>query len=128
MRKRRDLTQSYDKSPTPAEITKGQSDNTNNATKSSITQRLRTDLGWLVGVTTATQLVWLCPIFSNDLIDMFNDTSQYLNDISTIDNPEFEKYIPRYISRRTSSKKQMLQNIVAAFRGMHVSPAKHSYA
>ena len=30
----------------------------------------------------------------HDLIDMFNDTSRYLNDIFTIDNPEFEKYIP----------------------------------
>ena len=29
-----------------------------------------------------------------DLIDMFNDTSRYLDDISTIDNPEFEKHIP----------------------------------
>ena len=29
------------------------------ATKRSITQRLRTDLGRSVGVTTATQLVWL---------------------------------------------------------------------
>ena len=29
-----------------------------------------------------------------DLIDMFNDTSQYLDDIFTIDNPEFEKHIP----------------------------------
>ena len=29
-----------------------------------------------------------------DLIDMFNDTSRYLNDIFTIDNPEFEKHIP----------------------------------
>ena len=29
-----------------------------------------------------------------DLIDMFNDTSQYLDDILTIDNPEFEKHIP----------------------------------
>ena len=29
-----------------------------------------------------------------DLIDMFNDTSRYLDDIFTIDNPEFEKYIP----------------------------------
>ena len=38
---------------------KGQSDNTNNATKSSITQRLRTDLGRADGVITATQLVWL---------------------------------------------------------------------
>ena len=46
------------KALTPAEMSKGQSDNTNNATKSSITQRLRTDLG-SVGVITATQLVWL---------------------------------------------------------------------
>ena len=29
-----------------------------------------------------------------DLIDMFNDTSRYLDDIVTIDNPEFEKHIP----------------------------------
>ena len=47
------------KAPTQAEMPKGQSDNTNNATKSSITQVLRTDLGRLVGVTTATQLLWL---------------------------------------------------------------------
>ena len=31
----------------------------------------------------------------HDLIDMFNYTSRYLDDIFTmIDNPEFEKYIP----------------------------------
>ena len=30
----------------------------------------------------------------HDPIDMFNDTSRYLDDIFTIDNPEFEKYIP----------------------------------
>ena len=29
-----------------------------------------------------------------DIIDMFNDTSRYLDDIFTIDNPEFEKHIP----------------------------------
>ena len=29
-----------------------------------------------------------------DLIDMFNDISRYLDDIFTIDNPEFEKHIP----------------------------------
>ena len=40
-------------------MSKRQSDNTNNATKSSITQGLPTDLGRSVGVTTATQLVWL---------------------------------------------------------------------
>ena len=30
----------------------------------------------------------------HDLIDMFNDTSRYLDDIFTIVNPEFWKYIP----------------------------------
>ena len=30
----------------------------------------------------------------HDLIDMFNDTSRYLHDTFTIDNPEFENYIP----------------------------------
>ena len=30
----------------------------------------------------------------HDLINMFNDTSRYLDDIFTIDNPAFEKYIP----------------------------------
>ena len=41
------------------------------------------------------------------LIDVFNDTSRYLDDIFTIDNPEFEKYIPNIypdISSRTSVK------------------------
>ena len=51
-----DLTQSYDKSPYTNRV---KSDNTNNATKSSIKQQLQTDLGRSVGVTTATQLVWL---------------------------------------------------------------------
>ena len=45
------------KAPTPTEMSKGQSDNTNNATK-KIKQRFRTDLEWSVGITTATQLVW----------------------------------------------------------------------
>ena len=30
----------------------------------------------------------------HDLIDMFNDTSRYLDDIFTIDSPEFGIYIP----------------------------------
>ena len=30
----------------------------------------------------------------HDLIDMFIGTSRYFDDIFTIDNPEFEKYIP----------------------------------
>ena len=46
-----------DKNP----YTQKHNDNAKNATyqKTSITQRLSTDLGRLVGVTTATQLVWL---------------------------------------------------------------------
>ena len=31
---------------------------------------------------------------STTLIDMFHDTSRYLDDVFTIDNPEFEKHIP----------------------------------
>ena len=30
----------------------------------------------------------------HDLIDRFTDNFRYLDDIFTIDNPEFEKYIP----------------------------------
>ena len=55
----RDLTQSYDKSPYTSRNVKRANDNTNNVTKNSITQRFRTDLGRSVGVTTASQLVWL---------------------------------------------------------------------
>ena len=47
------------KAPTPTEMSKGQNDNTNNATKNSITERLRTDWGRSVGITMDTQLVWL---------------------------------------------------------------------
>ena len=48
------------KAPTPTEMSKGQNDNTLTAPqKSSITKRLRNDLGRSVGVTMATQLEWL---------------------------------------------------------------------
>ena len=47
------------KAPTPTEKSKKQRDNTKTPQKTSITQRLRTDLGRSVGVTIATQLVWL---------------------------------------------------------------------
>ena len=45
----------------------------------------------------------------HDLIDMFNDTSRYLDAIFTINNPEFEKHTPGYIQRNFSWTKQMLQ-------------------
>ena len=47
------------KAPTPKEESKKQRDNTKTPTKTSITQRLRTDLGRSVGATTITQLVCL---------------------------------------------------------------------
>ena len=43
----------------PTEKFKKQNENTKTPPKTSITQRLRTDLGWSIGVTTAIQLVWL---------------------------------------------------------------------
>ena len=46
------------KAPTPTEMSKGQV-TTQTPQKSSIKQRLRTDLGRSVGLTQATQLVWL---------------------------------------------------------------------
>ena len=47
-----------------------------------------------------------------DLIDMFNDTSRYLDDIFTINNPEFEKHIPdiyrteRQLNKANTSDKE----------------------
>ena len=47
------------KAATPTEKFKTQRCNTKTPPKTSITQQLRTDLGRSVGVTIATQLVWL---------------------------------------------------------------------
>ena len=55
--KGKDLTLSYDKSPyNHKKISKNQRDITKMPPKTSITHRLRTDLGWSVGVTIATKL------------------------------------------------------------------------
>ena len=43
-----------------------------------------------------------------DLIDMFNDTSRYLDDIFTIDNPEFEKHIPDIYPAELQLNKNLL--------------------
>ena len=58
-KKGRDLTQSYDKNPYTDRTIQKATWQHKNATKTSITQRLRTELGRSVGVTIATQLVWL---------------------------------------------------------------------
>ena len=47
------------KAPTPTEMSKGQVTTQTTSQKSSIKQRLRTELGRSVGVTKATQLVSL---------------------------------------------------------------------
>ena len=47
------------KAPIPTEMSKGQVTTQTTPQKSSIKLRLRTDLGRSVGVTKATQLVWL---------------------------------------------------------------------
>ena len=60
VKKREEIRLSHmTKAPTPTEKSKKQRDNPKNATKTSITQRLRTDLGRSVGVTTVTPLMWL---------------------------------------------------------------------
>ena len=72
------------KAPTPTEMSKGQSDNTNNA--------LRTDLGRSVGVTTATQLVWLTglrahlPTNRNSRLIKRTHVSKFVNKPPYIDN------------------------------------------
>ena len=53
--KGRDVT----KTPTPTEKSKNKHDNTKTPQKTSITQRLQTDLRRSVGVTIATQLLLL---------------------------------------------------------------------
>ena len=40
-----------------------------------------------------------------DLIDKFNDTSRYLDDIFTIDNPEFAGHIPDIYPRKLQLNK-----------------------
>ena len=57
--KGRDQTESYDKSPYTDRKIQKQLYNTKTPPKTSITQRLRTDLGRSGWVTIATQLVWL---------------------------------------------------------------------
>ena len=54
-----DLTQYYDKSPYTNRNVKRAKWQHKQRQKSSIKQQLRTDLGRSVGVTTATQLLWL---------------------------------------------------------------------
>ena len=68
--------------------------------------------------STYSQLISICyerDFMSNlqkskrfDLIDTFNDTSRYLDDIFTIDNPAFAEHIPDIYPENFSWVKQIL--------------------
>ena len=51
----------------------------------------------------------------DDLIDMFNDTSRYLDDIFTINNPDFEKYIPDIYSTEIQLNKAITSDKETSF-------------
>ena len=61
------MTKAY----TPTGKSNKQGENTNTPPKTSITQRLRTDLGRSVVVTIATQLVWLNRLKAENKISRF---------------------------------------------------------
>ena len=55
-----------------------------------------------------------------DLIDMFNDTSRYLDDIFTIDNPEFEKHIPDIYSTELQLNKAITSDKETSFLDLNI--------
>ena len=55
-----------------------------------------------------------------DLIDMFHDTSRYLDDIFTIDNPEFEKHIPDIYARELQLNKANTSDKETSFLDLNI--------
>ena len=51
---------------------------------------------------------------------MFNDVSQYLDDIFTIDNPEFEKYIPDIYPAEIQLKKANTSDKETSFLDLNI--------
>ena len=56
----------------------------------------------------------------HDLIDMFNDISRYLDDTFTIDNPEFEKYIPDIYPAELQLNKANTSDKEASFSDLNI--------
>ena len=56
----------------------------------------------------------------HDLIDMFKDTSRYLDDIFTIDNPEFQKYIPDIYSAELQLNKANTSDKETSFLDLNI--------
>ena len=70
-----------------------------------------------------------------DLIDMFNDTSRYFDDIFTTDNPEFEKHIPdiyptelQLNKANTSDKETSFLDLNIKLLAVMFTPAFTTYA
>ena len=55
-----------------------------------------------------------------DLIDKFNDTSRYLDDIFTIDNPAFAEYIPDIYPRELQLNKANTSNKKTSFLDLNI--------
>ena len=55
-----------------------------------------------------------------DIIDKFNDTSRYLNDIFTIDNPAFAKHIPDIYPRELQLNKAKTLNKETSFLDINI--------
>ena len=66
----------------------------------------------------------LCPTFTNLNVlnsDMFNDTSRYLDDIFTIDNPEFEKHIPDIYPAELQTNKANTSHKETSFLDLNIN-------
>ena len=55
-----------------------------------------------------------------DLIDKFNDTSRYLDDIFTIDNPEFAEHIPDIYPRELQLNKANISDKETSFLDLYI--------
>ena len=56
----------------------------------------------------------------HDLMKMFNDTSRYLDDIFTINNPEFEKHIPGIYPAELQLNKENTSDIETSFFDLNI--------
>ena len=55
-----------------------------------------------------------------DLIDKFNDTSRYLDDIFTVDNPEFAEHIPDIYPRELQLNKANTSDKETSFLDLNI--------
>ena len=55
-----------------------------------------------------------------DLIDKFNDTSRYLDDVFTIDNPEFAEHIPTMYPRELQFNKANTSDKETSFLDLNI--------